>query len=193
MLHFHDDGSAHVTGPDDDAEERVVLGRLTLEHGRVRVRVNSQRRLERLLRILEEIDAAPEVAGESRSAPPMDFAWGPVPGDGGDWSEYGDEAAAAIAQLAEASVTLQDHPHENGLTEGTSVNSDGLAAAYSSDVDDEDEDDAPAFDTSLCHQARDYDYLLATRRAVRFLAGEAGLSQFLDIGTGIPAPAASTK
>ncbi|MBO0804191.1 MAG: SAM-dependent methyltransferase [Nocardiopsaceae bacterium] len=81
-------------------------------------------------------------------------------------------------------------------------------------------DDDPAFDTSVAHQARMYNYLLGGKdhyapdrafareleaifpnavvaaranrdflgRAVRFLAGEAGLSQFLDIGTGIPAP-----
>ena len=82
------------------------------------------------------------------------------------------------------------------------------------------DDEHPAFDTSVSHQARVYDYWLggkdnfaadrafgdaldavypgiaATARAnraflgrvVRFLAGEAGVSQFLDIGTGIPAP-----
>jgi len=76
----------------------------------------------------------------------------------------------------------------------------------------------PAFDTSVAHQARIYDYWLGGRdnfaadrrageaaieaypdtvytaranraflgRAVRFLAGEAGIRQFLDIGTGIP-------
>ena len=82
VLHFHDDGSAHVTGPDDEEEERVVLGRLTSEPGRVRVRVNSQARMKRLLRILREIGAAPKVTDESRSQPSMDFAWGPVPGDG---------------------------------------------------------------------------------------------------------------
>jgi hypothetical protein len=81
-------------------------------------------------------------------------------------------------------------------------------------------DDDPAFDTSVSHHARGYNYLLGGKdhfpadrayveavtavypgvaataranraflgRAVRFLAGEAGLSQFLDIGTGIPAP-----
>jgi S-adenosyl methyltransferase len=75
-----------------------------------------------------------------------------------------------------------------------------------------------AFDTSVAHQARIYDYLLGgkdnfaadrkagdamieayptmvelvranrafLRRAVRFLAGDAGVRQFLDIGTGIP-------
>jgi hypothetical protein len=81
VLHFHDDGSAHVTGPDDEEEERVVLGRLTPEPGRVRIRVNSQARLKRLLRILREIGAAPKVADESRSQPSLDFAWGPVPGN----------------------------------------------------------------------------------------------------------------
>ena len=82
VLHFHGDGSAHVTSPDDDEEERVVLGRLTPEPGRVRVQVNSQPRLKRLMRILKEIGAALEVAEESRSEPSLDFAWGPVPGHG---------------------------------------------------------------------------------------------------------------
>ena len=77
----------------------------------------------------------------------------------------------------------------------------------------------PAFDTSVAHQARMYDYLLGGKdnyaadraavdeqlriypdvafsaranraflgRAVRYLAAEAGIRQFLDIGTGIPA------
>jgi S-adenosyl methyltransferase len=77
---------------------------------------------------------------------------------------------------------------------------------------------APAFDTSVAHQARIYDYLLGGKdnyaadraaseavlsiypemafnaranraflgRVVRYLAGEAGIRQFLDIGTGIP-------
>ena len=76
----------------------------------------------------------------------------------------------------------------------------------------------PAFDTSVAHQARVYDYLLGGKdnyaadraatavwlkidpelaftvranrallgRVVGFLAGEAGIRQFLDIGTGIP-------
>jgi S-adenosyl methyltransferase len=76
----------------------------------------------------------------------------------------------------------------------------------------------PAFDTSVAHQARVYDYMLGGKdnyaadraaaeasikvwpdialgaqanraflgRAVRYLAGEAGIRQFLDIGTGIP-------
>jgi S-adenosyl methyltransferase len=79
-------------------------------------------------------------------------------------------------------------------------------------------DGTPAFDTSVAHQARIYDYLLGGKdnyaadraatdailkiypemavnaranraflgRAVRYLAGEAGIRQFLDIGTGIP-------
>jgi hypothetical protein len=79
--------------------------------------------------------------------------------------------------------------------------------------------DKPAFDTSVAHPARVYDYWLGGKdnfaadreaaervlavtpglrfrvranraflvRAVRYLAGEAGVRQFLDIGTGIPA------
>ena len=75
-----------------------------------------------------------------------------------------------------------------------------------------------AFDTSVAHQARMYDYVLGGKdnyaadraaveaglkvwpdmafamranraflgRAVRYLAGDAGMRQFLDIGTGIP-------
>jgi hypothetical protein len=81
-LHFHEDGSAHVIDPDDDEEERIVRGRLAPEPGLVRVRVNSQARLKRLLRILKEIGAAPKLTEESHSQPSMDFAWGPVPGDG---------------------------------------------------------------------------------------------------------------
>jgi len=77
----------------------------------------------------------------------------------------------------------------------------------------------PAFDTTIAHQARMYDYWLGGKdnfaadrkaageavaaypgmvhlaranrallgRMVRYLAGEAGMRQFLDIGTGIPA------
>jgi hypothetical protein len=76
----------------------------------------------------------------------------------------------------------------------------------------------PAFDTSVAHHARVYDYLLGGKdnyasdraaaeatlkvwpefafaaqanraflgRVIRYLAGEAGIRQFLDIGTGIP-------
>src|SRR5450756_1169537 len=100
VLRFHDDGSAHVTGPDDDEEERVVRGRLTPEPGRVRVRVNSQARLKRLLAILKESGAAPKLTEESRSQPSMDFAWGPVPGDGvtaRQWAE--DWLGQAVAVL----------------------------------------------------------------------------------------------
>jgi hypothetical protein len=79
-------------------------------------------------------------------------------------------------------------------------------------------DEAPAFDTSVAHSARVYDYWLGGKdnfaadrvaaeqvievrpairtdvranraflgRAVRYLAGSAGIRQFLDIGTGLP-------
>jgi hypothetical protein len=80
-LHFHEDGFTHVTDPADE-EERVVLARLTPDHGRVIVRVNSERRLKRVLQILTDIGAAPKVAQESRSQTSMEFAWGPVPGGG---------------------------------------------------------------------------------------------------------------
>lgn len=81
-------------------------------------------------------------------------------------------------------------------------------------------DDDPAFDPTVSHQARYYNYLLGGKdhyeadrayaaqveavyphvatvaranrallgRVVRFLAGEAGVSQFLDVGSGLPAP-----
>jgi hypothetical protein len=67
-----------------DEIERLVLGRLTPEPGRVkiRVRVNSRRRLKRLLLILKDIGAEPKIAEVSFSEPSLDFAWGPVPGDG---------------------------------------------------------------------------------------------------------------
>jgi hypothetical protein len=78
VLHLHQDGSAHVLDPAEDAE-RLVLGRLTPDRDRVRVQVNSQRRLARLLRILADIGAEPQVTDQARSEPSLDFAWGPVP------------------------------------------------------------------------------------------------------------------
>jgi hypothetical protein len=68
--------------PDDEAE-RWVLGRVTPGAGRIRVRVNSQRRLARLVRILTALGAEPQVTEEKRAVPSLDFAWGPAP-DGGD-------------------------------------------------------------------------------------------------------------
>ena len=76
--------------PQDEAE-RWVLGRLTPGEGQARVRVNSQRRLRRLIRILAAIGAEPTVTEEKQAEPSLDFAWGPVPdndedsaGDGAD-------------------------------------------------------------------------------------------------------------
>jgi len=101
VLHFHDDGSSHVTGPDDDDdEERIVYGRLMPEPEWVRVRVNSQARLKRLLRILNEVGAAPKLTAESRREPSLDFAWGPVPANGltaRQWAE--DWLGQAVAVL----------------------------------------------------------------------------------------------
>ena len=115
VLHFHDDGSAHVTGPDDEGLERTVLGRLAPEPGRVRVRVNSQSRLERLLRILEDVGAAPKVTHESRSQPSLDFAWGPAPGNGvpaRQWAE--DWLGQTVAVL---DFHTPRHAAEGGLAE----------------------------------------------------------------------------
>jgi hypothetical protein len=78
VMHVHQDGSAHLLGPAQDAE-RLVLGRVTPGKDRVRVQVNSQCRLTRLLQILSDIGAEPEVAEQTRSEPSLDFAWGPVP------------------------------------------------------------------------------------------------------------------
>ena len=87
-----------------------------------------------------------------------------------------------------------------------------------SSADSQPLDEAPAFDTSVAHSARVYDYWLGGKdnfaadraaaeqvievrpairtdvranraflgRAVRYLAGPAGIRQFLDIGTGLP-------
>ena len=68
----------HVTGSSDDTE-RLVLGRVTPGRDRVRVQVNSHRRLTRLLQILSDIGVEPEVARQTQCEPSLDFAWGPVP------------------------------------------------------------------------------------------------------------------
>jgi hypothetical protein len=78
VMHFHQDGSAHLLDPAEDTE-RLILGRVTPGRDRVRVQVNSHRRLTKLLRILAAIDAEPEVAGQAQYQPSLDFAWGPVP------------------------------------------------------------------------------------------------------------------
>jgi hypothetical protein len=78
VMHIHKDGSAHLLDPAEDAE-RLVLGRVTPGRDWVRVQVNSQRRLTRLLQILSDIGAEPEVAEQAQSEPSLDFAWAPVP------------------------------------------------------------------------------------------------------------------
>jgi hypothetical protein len=78
VMHFHQDGSAHLLDPAEDTE-RLVLGRVTPDRDRVRVQVNSHHRLARLLQILADIGAEPEVAEQAQSEPSLDFAWGPVP------------------------------------------------------------------------------------------------------------------
>ena len=78
VMHFHQDGFADLLDPAEDAE-RLVLGRVTPDRDRVRVQLNSRRRLTRLLQILADIGAEPEVAGQAQSEPSLGFAWGPVP------------------------------------------------------------------------------------------------------------------
>ena len=90
----------------DDEAERWVLGRVTPGEGQIRVRVNSQRRLARLVRILAALEAEPRVTEEKRAEPSLDFAWGPVPDssdDGGgaslarEWEKsWLDQAVAAL-------------------------------------------------------------------------------------------------
>jgi hypothetical protein len=98
VLHYHQDGSAHLLDPAEDAE-RLVLGRLTPDRDRVRVQVNSRHRLARLLQILADIGAEPEVAEQAQSEPSLDFAWGPVP-DGAsparEWEKAWLEQSVAV-------------------------------------------------------------------------------------------------
>jgi len=94
-----------LLAPDDEAE-RWVLGRVTPGEGQIRVRVNSQRRLARPVRILAALGAEPRVTEKKRAEPSVDFAWGPVPDssdDGGgasrarEWEKsWLDQAVAAL-------------------------------------------------------------------------------------------------
>jgi hypothetical protein len=70
-----------LLAPDGDVE-RWILGRITPGADRIRVRVNSQPRLARLVQILAELGLEPQVTEEKRTVPSIDFAWGPVPGGG---------------------------------------------------------------------------------------------------------------
>jgi hypothetical protein len=101
VMHFHQDGSAHLLDPAED-EERLVLGRVTPDRNRVRVQVNSHRRLKRLLRILADIGAEPEVAEQAQSKPSLEFAWGPVP-DGAaptrEWEKAWLEQSVAVLEF----------------------------------------------------------------------------------------------
>jgi hypothetical protein len=99
----HEDGQVVWWGePVYEVEERTVLARLMPAPGRVQIRVNSQRRLKRLLQILREIGAAPKVVEESRSEPSVDFAWGPVPADGTtarQWAENWLDQPVAVLEF----------------------------------------------------------------------------------------------
>jgi hypothetical protein len=79
--------------PDDEAE-RWVLGRVRPGEGRIRVRVNSQRRFDRLMRILAAMGVEPQVTEEKKTEPSLDFAWGPVP-------DSGDDSAGDVAYARE--------------------------------------------------------------------------------------------
>jgi hypothetical protein len=92
--------------PDD--EERWVLGRVTPGEGRIRVRVNSQRRLRRLMRILAAMGVEPQVTEEKQVKPSLDFAWGPVPGNGGDSAGDGMHAREWEANWLDQAVAALD-------------------------------------------------------------------------------------
>ena len=68
----------------------------------MRVQVNSPRRLTKLLRILADIGAEPEVAEQAQSEPSLDFAWGPVP-DGAsptrEWEKAWLEQPVAVLEF----------------------------------------------------------------------------------------------
>jgi hypothetical protein len=101
VMHFHQDGSAHLLDPAEDTE-RLVLGRVTPDRDRVRVQVNSHRRLAKLLQILADIGAEPEVAEQTQSEPSLDFAWGPVPYGGSparEWEKAWLEQSVAVLDL----------------------------------------------------------------------------------------------
>jgi len=101
VMHFHQDGSAHLLDPAED-QERLVLGRLTPGRDRLRVQVNSQRRLKRLLRILADIGAKPRVAEQAQSQPSLDFAWGPVPDSASparEWERAWLEQSVAVLEF----------------------------------------------------------------------------------------------
>jgi hypothetical protein len=102
VMHFHQDGSAHLLDPAEDAE-RLVLGRVTPDGDRVRVQVNSHRRLTKLLQILADIGAEPEVAEQTQAEPSLDFAWGPVPDGGSPAREW------EIAWLEQSVAVLDFH------------------------------------------------------------------------------------
>src|SRR6202042_2146210 len=141
-----------------------------------------------------------------------------------------DRRAETVAVLARSGVGSSRGVQWRGLScaalagdrreRGTSLESDGgRGTGPGPDEVAKGAAERPAFDTSVAHIARVYDYWLGGKdnfaadraaaeqaiaaypdivlsvranraflaRAVRYLAGEAGIRQFLDIGTGIPA------
>ncbi|MGQ0464783.1 MAG: hypothetical protein ACT4QG_05625 [Sporichthyaceae bacterium] len=69
--------AGQLPGPVADTDEpaRWVRGQLQLRGRTVRVELNSRERLERLLNLLRDLDAAPEVVEQSRVEPAQDLAW----------------------------------------------------------------------------------------------------------------------
>jgi hypothetical protein len=106
--------------PDDEAE-RWVLGRVTPGEGRIRVRVNSQRRLRRLMRILAAMGVEPQVTAEKQTEPSPDFAWGPVPDSGDDRAGDGAHAREWEANWLDQAVAALDFRTPRQAAQGDAV------------------------------------------------------------------------
>jgi hypothetical protein len=65
-----------LTEPGQEQEQRWLRGSMTVTDGIIAVSVNSRKRLDRLVRILAKLGAAPVVTAESRVDPALDLAWG---------------------------------------------------------------------------------------------------------------------
>jgi hypothetical protein len=67
---------AHLGGAPIEQEQRWLRGSLTVSDGIVQVSVNSRKRMDRLVRILAKIGAAPVITAQSRVDPALDFELG---------------------------------------------------------------------------------------------------------------------
>jgi hypothetical protein len=68
-------GESDVDIADEDRTQRWVRGQLELRGAELRVDVNSEERLTRLLEVLDELGLQPEVIDQSRLDPAQDVAW----------------------------------------------------------------------------------------------------------------------